>query len=651
MSPFSRPPKPPIGEDDEIKQEIFDLQKILRAGMMYITLMLEWLIAHPTTWGAIIIRCFTANTPAEFLASIGVEGEEEQRNALVGPINTDPKWKGHLQDLWQWGVVHKITKDCKNPTPVKSYVRYVGVRKGLTPWMRAITSCRLFNLLVGRPPRFGLITHHILVDLIANFADPWMATCDYKNHFYQILLPKGARGFFIILCDGEEYIFLDVCMGFSWSPFWAEGLTMVVLYAAREEWAKDNKAGDQPVIPTDMFEDYIVVTRNNKTVAYLTAVYDNLFVIAGDKATRDGLRGKINAMNRKFNILPKDQTKDGADPQGWFVNEKPPADFPPLPDGVEGKTFRCKADRNGEQREVPAHLRGIIYLGVDYVTVKVGIGFRHTLENIKAWRAEFEAMLKQICQLGGFVSDRNVAELTGVLVWDVRICLKPLSVIGPILRMMSEIGVKMAGKSGQAWDTQTLLPPDDITTLFTTYANFLERVEKGELIPWKKREARKKHRYYLVSDSSKKLGSGLVLKDDKGDFEHLIQIDWEKEGMLKDHINWKETRVAIRLIKAVIPHIPKAERLDSEIIFGEDNTTTVAALNGLHYAKDSAICFELLGLFKELDGISLVSYWVSTDKMPADEPTRLRAILRGKCGQCYEYLKKCYEDRGGHTFN
>ena len=74
------------------------------------------------------------------------------------------------------------------------------------------------------------------------------------------------------------------------------------------------------------------------------------------------------------------------------------------------------------------------------------------------------------------------------------------------------------------------------------------------------------------------------------------------------------------------------------ICIAEDNTTAVAAINALFYAKDPSLCAEFMILFDLLKGASVEVWYVPTDEQPADEPSRDKPLNDEKCKKCWHFL-------------
>ena len=141
----------------------------------------------------------------------------------------------------------------------------------------------------------------------------------------------------------------------------------------------------------------------------------------------------------------------------------------------------------------------------------------------------------------------------------------------------------------------------------------------------------------------------MTLEED-GRYETLVDKLWSVEDVHNHyaHTNTKETKAAIVTIIKIAATVPPEERRDTVIVFGEDNTTALAALNTFYYPKDARLSGELLYLLELLAGVSLAVFYVNTNDIPADDLTRDRKVDVEKCKKVYGQLVADYEARGGN---
>jgi hypothetical protein len=478
------------------------------------------------------------------------------------------------------------------------------------------------------------------LDLISRFKNASLGTADYVSCFFQYLLADGGLGMVTIHCDGSDYVMSSNCMGEAHSPFFAMCVASVVMYKAREDWARAHNAGEQPEIPRDCFEQFITVTRNKEPVAFMACIYDNHIVIAIDRVVRDQLIAMMNGCNTTFNIEVKQQV--GADAEGWFKSDtKLPHDL--VREQLQGDVSTRRGRRNREV-EIPRFVEAtnLIFSGVEYIMIKkYGLGFRHALENVVAWRREFTETLALL--LLNAMTNRHVAELLGVLIWDCRTYLRPLGSIRKELRQMSRVGKLMAQQND--WDGPCPLSKVEQQELLAAYEAFLERAERRDIVSCPPRQETRPNKVVIASDSSLKKAAGMRL-DGGGAHEVLCVEEWK----CHHNINRKETLIAIDTVRKIIPTIPVDQQESTEIILGEDNCSALAALTSFYYPTDPFVCGELMQLYEELGGISLTVFWLPTLRQCADEPSRSKPVNLEKCRWAYDFLLAEYERHGGNAW-
>jgi hypothetical protein len=239
---------------------------------------------------------------------------------------------------------------------------------------------------------------------------------------------------------------------------------------------------------------------------------------------------------------------------------------------------------------------------------------------------------------------------------------------------MSKVGKDMASREVlvAGWDSPSCLNKAEVDFLLSEYRKFLDRVHEGKLSACKPRGMRK-NLIFLASDSCEASAAGLWLREnsfvtlvdtsywskrppsspeDDAEADDTLPLpkDFEQRFEHDMSINWKETYVAIRTIRRFLQKakergIPLDD--DLEIVFGEDNTTALAALNNFYFSSDLQLCGELYRLFDELGDVSLTCFYVPTELMPADEPSRGRPVNSRECRETIDLLRKEYKARGG----
>lgn len=553
---------------------------------------------------------------------------------------TNKKWSRQLMMAMHAGMLGKWGKARK--PKVHAWVTYFGVRKGRSGLDRAITSCKRLNSLLEKPPQFNLLNHPRISQILKDFPRPYMATADYKNYFYQLPLPEMVRSYFCIQQGPNLYHLKVLPMGYSWSPYLAQGVSSTVLYAARRLFSERRGPGfqnAQPAIPDDSFETVIrVKDSEGNCIAAMGVVYDNILIVAGSETTLRELIECVEVSNTKYNLKLKIDSKDTRAhqqrlPAGWDAN-------------IMEESINT---RGGSKMGHTMSFTGIEYL---YFS-DTGVHFRHMRKNVSGWEEDFRAFSDAFFMSadGSFdvgqlsLNNRQVAHMVGVQIWDARVMAVPLSTLATALNDLSEIGKSVKG--AESWNDNTPLSRERQNALLKAHREFLNRVAKLDY--FKLRSHHKGVRQvYACSDSSSYMASGVILGELQA--THSLQMTWSRKQLVKNSINWKETKVAIETIKHMISrwdrYFPGVPMKGTQIVFGEDNTTAMRALNAFHYPRELGIAGELLDLWHLLEarGLSLTSLYINTKLMPADEPSRGRKLIQEKCRLARQSLKNEVEE-------
>lgn len=531
-------------------------------------------------------------------------------------METKPKWSDHTKDLLDQGVLEEWLDHVHRP---HVYANYFGVRKGRTKKARAIFSCRRLNAMVKKPPPFEFVNHSRIMRAlkVLDWKDPKMATSDYKNYYYQHMLPKCVRPFFAIIMKGATLVCRVMAMGYNWSPWMGQGVTCAVLYKARKVFAERYLDGAvQDAIPNKCFESVIYVKdKNGKVVAFMSAVLDNLLVVAPETELMEKAVSCVEEVNREFNIHVKvgeKQVKEPRLPEGWVSNTE--------------KEVGAAGPR-----------RSLVYLGVEYINVPNNayhpVQFRHARDNVKGWREDFEYFAAQWrvdgghfdCQRGKRMTNRQVAHMLGLRIWDCTVRQVPLSSMPREMEALSFSSKRLFGK--EDWNAPTDLSFEEQARLVASHERFLMEAEKVDTHHAKFQNT-KKEKIYICADSSKRWAAGVILRE-SGDSQVIKHTVWRRKQTFDRSINWKETKIAVETINELLERWdelvgPDIRKEEVEIIFGEDNTTAMCSLNTFRYNREQGLCKELYQLWLRLqkEKMSLNAFHIRSKQMPADDPSR-----------------------------
>ena len=622
------------------------LDKITVASRMQISKIEPLLKLINTEWANTILHVIC---PSRSGKSSGWCGLKSTR-AAEKQCFTRKIFKKQLEELTEMKVISKVQR-----TPLDGVVvHYFCVPKGSGNLARAITDCRSLNSVTEKPPKFKLVSNEQIFQLLALFESPHLAACDYRHYFYQIEIEASIRKFFSIrLQGGGSYQMNVLPMGFSWSPFVAQGLTLSMIYSARQRWAKEVA---QPEIPKDIFEPFVrFVDREGNTVAVCIAIYDNVLIIADSKYTRMQIMHQMTKVHNDVGCVVKGNEK-----------KKMPEDVPStLPQHQVEMSKKELAEvyhpgwELNEDRVIVDHTGEIVhdylpYLGVDYTTANNVVRWRHSRENVARWTESFEVMKAEL------LTCRQVAELVGVLLWDARISGLPLGGIFGSIELLSQVGKTLT--ESDDWDTPAMIEKEDVEFLWKTFKGFLKESGKEEFKERRTIPNEFEHIEYLAADASKIAGAAVRLTD--GEPEVIWRKEWS-EREKKRSINWRETITAIEGIRAIVKRHKARNEGSLKIVLAEDNTTAMSAINTLYYPRGEYLCGELFKLYHEMgDSCGVTALYEQTDNQPADLPSREKmeclsperlAAWKIQCAESKARLKAAIETtlsfkvkRGGH---
>jgi len=553
-------------------------------------------------WAARTRRVMTATSLDDFCGFIYPTLEElaKQRNRL----NTRRQFLKQVEQLDLWNVV--------DPTDASGHcvaVTYFCVAKGDSDVGRAITSCRYLNSLCDNSPHFRLATTTRIFEILSQFTKPWIACEDYRHYFYQISLPQVARHLFTIIIGDQAFQLRDLPMGFSWSPNIAQSITCAMIYKARALWREamikcgtPESALEQPSIPSKAVEDAIHFQIRGKTRITMLAIYDNVMIVADNDINRRRAMEAMNQVQKEVGVVMKHNESSLPLPAGWemypstraFGEDHPKATT--LVDELYGEYFT--------------------FLGIDYTVGntegKEQVIWRHTRKNVQRWeKSRKQIIAPLLCN--------EVAEVIGILQWDIRCSGIPLSALSLPLSILAKVGRSLHADNLK-WTDRCTLDDRETETLLKAYDVMLQRVAAPHFSKRPLPSYKFEDKVFIAVDASKFAGAAVELTPD-GPRLLFEPIKWTPE-QAKRGINWRETYIAIMAVEAVIERFPP-ERVDHIGIFmAEDNTTALAAMNSLYYSKSEYLCGRILDMHSQLRTGQVLAFYEHTSTQPADFPSR-----------------------------
>lgn len=469
---------------------------------------------------------------------------------------------------------------------------------------RIVLDGRDLNGRCAKPPRLRFMTMAEIFRLIQFFPRPYVGTGDFRHWFYQIPLDEQIRHLFSLECGGRFFRQRAWAMGFAWSPFVAQGISMLLakwgIERSAEEgggkWFAVPSIDDENTPPPFWFvtdRDYSGVgeVRRGAIVGFVSFWYDNLLVIAKSARARERILRGIAEEARDMNAL-------------W-------------------KPAKGEGEQGPRRDEFTRTTNGASFMGLIFAHGREGWWWNHSPENRSDWASTTTPSPR---------SWRAAARLTGILTWDWLVSGTHRDAFADVFEITRAIGLS----AGDRWEAPV---PD----------------RKGGGIPnqsWGDLEARlatlcaaERRQWplfraddfdntrYLASDAMEVRGAGICL--DTGRMLWLHHFD---EEQLEAHINWKETHTAIHTTWAAAKDA--APRTMFRIAV--DNTTAKVVLNAGCVPWDAQLDREVRELTEYLRerGSDFEAIYVPGVQQPADEPSRAEEVEPAKVQECRLLLQK-----------
>jgi hypothetical protein len=238
---------------------------------------------------------------------------------------------------------------------------------------RAIINCKDLNEGFTKPPPLALAEISALIRLVRYFGDATLSVADIRHFFWQLQLAPSDRRYFSFSGRREFFECIALAMGWSWSPWTAQGIAGLVVFGAvqrlQAKLRKVRKDESVTLIAQPggaVCEDspppfWFVIEQATKTVIAIVVIwYDNFLVVTGresgsrrDRTLDAMLRSALDSTMADFRLQ-------------WKSPERP-----------------WTVKRNEAE-----------YIGIHFKrneSTKI-FGWRHIADNIKCWGAVGETL-------------------------------------------------------------------------------------------------------------------------------------------------------------------------------------------------------------------------------------------------------------------
>ena len=246
---------------------------------------------------------------------------------------------------------------------------------------RIISDLREANAFVADPPAYPMFTLEVLLQTISNIvgsnARCWAVSIDWRHFFFQLPAHEGLRCFMRTPLDGNMFaLYLELAMGFSWCPYFAQSATYAIITGSNNEntYPKFIPRGfltNLKTLPPWM----PLINSKGTIVGAIFVLLDNIFIIGSEREAIDAALAHIRANRDRFGV--------------WE-----------------------KADSNGSVPGVVELVRGRPAPSVEFAGVEVsGLGFRVARKTFHQYDPAVPRSL----------THRNLATYSGKLYWYMRL--------------------------------------------------------------------------------------------------------------------------------------------------------------------------------------------------------------------------------------
>ena len=429
--------------------------------------------------------------------------------------------------------------------------------------------------------------------ILSFFDEAHTVTADFRHWFFQLPLPEDIRNLFCLKC-GESYLRLKAwAMGFSWSPFVAQAVSMTIALEGVRRTSKwfavapiENESSPPPFWVVCTRQDSMRNIKRGEIVGFITFWYDNLLIVAGQPDHAAILRREIDGAARASNAMWKES-------EGCL----------PFTSGVN-------------------HVK---YLGIEARQEGGKWEWRHATENRVGWetiRSEPETWIK-------------LARMLGILTWDWTASGESRGALSDLRGLARRVGLEDLSTRND-WNRRppaTRVSPEEWQML----VGKLELICREGWRPYRGPQTTSfRHYIFLASDAMETKGAGVWLKGGRS----KPVVIWEEgfDNPKLHHINRKETIAAIETVRAAVSRHKARHTL---FVVAVDNTTARAVLTAGFAAWDPWLSHQL----KELEDLlrahmcAAVYIYIPGAKQPADEPSRDLVLDTQKVEECIEYLQ------------
>ena len=508
------------------------------------------------------------------------------------PVSIDEKFRMALEGLERMKVI-VIAKRDKAAEVGRQRIGFFQVKKDATS-DRAIFDCRPSNPLFPPTRKVHLVEVAEVLEMCRFFRTPFFAVADFRHFFYQIGIPADVSPLFSVgvgLC----YEVVVVPMGWSWGPWFAESVAVMILLSGQRFSLAEGRNNSQGPAAFYIFSERKGGrTAHPSETAFGFVYYDNFLIVANSEQTRNQIVTQIKKNAQEANAI-------------WKTHS-PPEGEPSLAGDSDFKLSKGWVE----------------VLGLEIFSEQGELRWRHSRKTVEKWRDL--TWPKQILPC-------TVAGVVGRLVWDATARNQTLAHVVEEINMLAELAMKCTTRKCW-WTLSVALDEGKMERMLHKLRVAVEN--RWEVRPREEQGPRSTR--MIVSDASRSGKGGMIMHPRSRSND--IKEAWTSEEQLM-HINELELVAAVSIIERAMIVDPRHHQ---DLWLGEDNTVALSWLEG-GWCRDPMLCERLGTCMKGLAraDVRLRMFFVPSASMPADSRSRLKEEQEeDQCrreGECMEAWK------------
>lgn len=556
-------------------------------------------------WASTILEMFECKDFAHWCGRRGTDAKPKV-------LETRHTFKDAVMALDDGVLVNIDKASLGKSDSLRSYVTILLVPKG-NDSARVIVNCKELNKQFSKGPSLSLASQEDLFRIVTLFAQrAFFATANFSHWFYQLPVPKGAQPFFSIKCENLRRQFSVWPRGFSWSPFVAQGISMLLAWRAIR---KCHLNAVSPMSNDDTIPPFWIITQVTTGVqkvdkpqrgeikGFVLFCYDNLLVVCNSERLRSRILDSLMKTTQNFHAVWNSESLGV--------------------EALDGSVFSLSED-------------SVDFLGIRYEKQDRKWMWNHLPKTTERWIARARSLSQSLS-----LTYEDLCFLSEVLIWDWSVAGREKEALGVAL----EISFKIAddrrrfGTSQSSWKMPLSDQAQWDPLVKGAISKLLELAKGGPHVRQLSVVHPFEHTWFLCSDACNNKGAWLNLVTKVGEAANFSTVDQEK------HIHWKDTWWALRALEVSIAECPPR----TLVKIGVDNMASVCALKHKVVGFDRSLHNKMTEVAKlyETKGCLWLAHHIAGDVQPTDDLSRGHKVNEEKV----QFTKKFLESRPDTWFH